>query len=131
MATIFSASESTVQVDGVGIEGVRSIEYRHQQARSSVYALGSTERLTTISGPQSVEATIRVASTNTKLNEQSPQAMCQITALLKHGTTTMTVTFDECFLLEKRFEIGVGGHAETVYSFAATRVREQAGAAQT
>jgi hypothetical protein len=36
----------------------------------------------------------------------------------------MTVTFDECFLTEKSFEIGAGGHGEAVYSFTATRMRE-------
>jgi hypothetical protein len=46
--------------------------------------------------------------------------------VLVHGDTRMTVTLDECFLLEKSFDLSAGGHGETVYAFTATRAREQA-----
>lgn len=125
MPMIFAASESIVQVDGQTLEGVRSIDYRFAQARLNVYALGSAERIGMVSGPQSVEGVLRVASTSPGLNGKSGDTLFQITAQLKHGATQMTVTFDECFLLSKNFEMGVGGSGEAVYTFTAARVREE------
>ena len=125
MPTIFAASESSVMVAGEPVEGVRAIEYRHQQARQNVYALGATERIGMVSGPQLVEGRLRVASTSAKLNALAGSAAAvQIIAQLKQGALQMTVTFDECFLTEKTFEIGTGGFGEAVYSFTAARVRE-------
>lgn len=125
MPTIFAASESKVLIDGEAIEGVRALDYRFQQDRSNVYALGSTERIGMVSGPQSVDGRLKVASTNGKLNGLIGDAPFQISSLLKHGDTSMTVTFDDCYLTDKQFEIGVGGVGEMVYSFTATRVREE------
>lgn len=127
MATLFSANESTVMIDGEQIEGVRAVEYRKEQSRENVYALGSAERIGMVSGPQAVEAQIRVASTNTALDAKLGNHQFQVTAQLQHGETTMTVTFDECYLLDKDFAIGVGGVGEAVYRFNATRVREELG----
>ena len=124
MATIFAANESTVQIDGEAVDGVRSIEYRQTQARQNVYALGSAERVAMISGALSVEAVLRVASTSRKLSEMGDKQF-QLTAQLKHGETHMTMTFDECFLQSKSFQMGVGEHGEATYSFTAARVREE------
>ncbi len=127
MPTIFAANESTVLVDGQPVEGVRAIEYRNQQARDNVYALGSAERIAMISGPQSVQGRLRIASTHPGLDQFQGEKQFQIIATLKQGETQMTVSFDECFLLEKSFELGVGAAGEAVYSFTATRVREVLG----
>jgi hypothetical protein len=124
MATIFAANESTVQIDGKPVEGVRSIDYRFVQVRQNVYALGSAERVAMISGAQSVEAVLRVASTSKTLNEIGDTPF-QVIALLKHGETTMSVTFDECYLQSKSFQMGVGEHGEETYGFTAARVREE------
>ena len=124
MAMIFAANESSVQIDGEAVEGVRSIEYRQTQVRQNVYALGSAERVAMVSGPSAVEAVLRVASTSAKLNAIG-DTQFQLTAQLKHGDTKMTVTFDECFLQAKSFEMGVGTHGEAKYSFTAARVREE------
>lgn len=126
MATIFAANESTVQIDGEPVEGVRAIEYRQVAVRQNVYALGSAERVGMVSGPLSVEGVLRVASTSQKLNAIG-NAQFQLTALLRHGETNMTVTFDECFLQTKSFELGVGSHGEASYGFTAVRVREEEG----
>jgi hypothetical protein len=125
MPTVFSANESQVLVDGEVVEGVRSIEYRHLQERNSLYALGSAERIGTISGAQLVEGRIQVASTSVKLNGLTGEAPFQILANLQRGRARMTVTFDECLLQEKSFSVGVGGHGEATYAFTATRVREE------
>jgi hypothetical protein len=114
-------------VDGEPIEGVQAVEYRTQQSRENVYALGSEERIGLISGSKSAEGRLKVSSTSSQLDALTGQAQFQITAQLKHGDTQMTVTFDECFMLEKSYEMGVGSMGEAVYSFTATRVREELG----
>lgn len=134
MPTLFAASESSVMVDGEAVEGVRAIEYRHQQLRSNVYALGSTERIGMVSGGQSVEGRLRVASTNGKLNGLAGDRVFQVIATLKHTgannkTKQMIVTFDECYLLDKSFSIETSGHGEAVYTFSAIRVKEELGEA--
>jgi len=125
MPKIFAASESAVLVNGEPVEGVRSIDYRRQQARENVYAIGSTERIGMTSGPLVVEGRITVASTCPALDALALDAPFQVSARLQHGETRMTVSFDDCFLLEKSFALGVGGHGEAIYAFTATRVREE------
>ena len=127
MPTLFAANESSVMVDGEAIEGVRAIEYRRQQVRNSIYALSSAERIGMTSGPQIVEGQLRVASTSTKLDGIGGDTAFQIAAQLRHGDTKMSVTFDECYLMEKSFDMSVGEHGESVYAFTATRVREELG----
>lgn len=128
MPTIFAANESSVLLNGTVVEGVRSIEYRHQQTRQNIYALGSAERIGMASGPQLVEGRLRVVSTSGALNGLTGDAPFQITAQFKQGDTQMTVSFDDCFLLEKEFGMSANGHGEAVYKFTATRVREEGGA---
>ena len=123
-ATIFAANESTVLLNGQQVDGVRGIDYRHQQARNNVYALGSAERIAMVSGPQIVEGRLRVVSTSVALNALTGDQAFQITAIFRRGETTVTVTFDECFLLQKGFALETGGHGEAVYEFTAARVRE-------
>src|SRR5688572_11208370 len=128
MATLFAASESTVMVDGEPLEGVRAIEYRFQQQRSNVYALGSTERIGMVSGAQQVEGRLSVASTSAKLN--SLTGMFQVVATLSHTGADnkkriMEVSFDECYLIDKSFSIQTNGHGEAVYTFSAVRLREE------
>jgi hypothetical protein len=127
MPTILAASESSLLLDGKPVEGIRSIEYRQVQARSSVYALGSAERIGMTSGPIMVEGLMRVVSTSDALNKLTGDKGFQVSAQLKHGDTKMTVTFDECFLKEKSFTMEVGGEGEALYSFTAARVREEMG----
>jgi len=124
MATVFAANETKVLIGSEELQGVRSIEYRQLQVRQNVYALGSAERVAMISGAQSVEAVLRIASTSKTLNEMA-DTMFQVTAQLRHGESTMTVTFDECFLQSKSFQMGVGEYGEATYSFTAARVREE------
>lgn len=127
MPTIFAANESQVLVNGQVVEGVRAVEYRRSQARESIFGLGTNERIGVVSGPQVLEGRIRVASTGPALDALTVDQQFQVSAVLVHGETRMTVTFDECFLQEKTFELGVGGHGEAVYSFTATRAREEIG----
>ena len=127
MATIVAAAESQVLVDGNLISGVRAIEYRTQHGRSNVYALGSSERIGVVAGPQVVQGRLRVASNSPELSRLAADATFQLTAELKHGDTTVTVTFDECYLTERGFSLSVGEFGEAVYGFTATRVVETVG----
>jgi hypothetical protein len=124
MPTIVAANDSAVLLNGEPVEGVRSIEYRRHQARQNVYALGSAERIAITSGPAGVEGRLTVASTAPKLDQVPSTSSFQITARLRHGDTTVTVAFDDCYLLDKSFALGAGGHGEAVYGFSAARVRE-------
>jgi len=124
--SIFAANESAVLVDGEAIQGVRSVEYRRVASRRDVYAVGSAERIGVVSGPRSVEGKIRVASRSGTLDERAGDEFFQIAAQLRQqGGEELTVSFDECLLVEKSFEMGAGGHGEAVYEFTATRVREE------
>ena len=127
MPTIFAANESQVLVDGKAVEGVRALEYHKVQSRENVFGLGSAERIGIVSGPQVLEGRLRVASTAAPLDALTVDQQFQISAVLQHGKTKMTVTFDECYLQEKSFELGIGGHGEALYSFTATRAREEMG----
>jgi hypothetical protein len=125
MPTIFAANESSVMVEGKAVEGVRSIAYRKQQARENVYSLGSAERIGLVSGPQVVEGKLTVASTSPGLDGIDDTKSFSVIATLKHADKQMTVTFDECYLTSKDFDMSVGTHGEATYSFTATRVREE------
>jgi hypothetical protein len=127
MPTIVAANDSAVLLNGEPVEGVRSIEYRRHQARHNVYALGSAERITMTSGPSGVEGRLTVASTSPGLDGVPSTSSFQITARLRHGDTQMTVVFDDCYLLDKSFSLGAGGHGEAIYGFTAARVREELG----
>jgi len=123
MSTIYSASESSVLVDGHAVDGVQGIDYRMRRDRSNVYALGSTERVDIVSGAYELEGRLRVASASPQLDGLGGDQMFQIVAKLKHGATEATVTFDDCFLTAKEFDLSVNGHGEAIYSFSAVRVR--------
>lgn len=125
MPTIIAANESSVLVDGTAVEGIQSIEYRKREARSNLYALGSSERIGVVSGQSSVEGMITVVSASPPLDGLDPEKAFQISAQLKHGDSHLTVTFDECFLDAKEFKLAVGIHGETTYNFTAARVREE------
>jgi hypothetical protein len=125
--TIFAANESRVLVNGNAVEGVRSLAYRRAQVRESVYAVGSAERVGVVSGAAIFEGQLRVASTAQPLDELAADKSFQISAVLSHADARMTVTLDECYLQEKTFDMAVGGHGESVYSFTATRAREERG----
>jgi hypothetical protein len=122
-ATIFAANESNVQVNGQPIEGVRAVEYQYRLARSSVYALGSAERVGIVSGARYVEGRIRVASTAPVLDQLEPEATFAVLMTLRQGETSVEVAFDDCLLTERSFDINVGAHGEAVYAFTASRVR--------
>ncbi len=126
MATIFSANSSGVLIDNENVEGLRGIDYNVVRQQGDVFALGSNERISVYYGASRVEGILRVASTSAKLDGLvSSGAMFQVVANLKQGQTSRSVAFDECYMLNKGFSMEAGGHGETIYTFSATRVREE------
>lgn len=128
MSLVYSANDSEVRVGSDLIEGVRAIEYRSARARREVTSIGTDERIAVYYGPKSVAGRLRVASTSPALDVLLAEpASFQVVATLRHGETSRVVAFDECWMESKDVELGDGGHAETVYAFSATRVREEDG----
>jgi hypothetical protein len=131
MATIFTAHSSSVMVDGKAVEGVQAIDYRVVRQQGDVFALGSSERMTSYYGATRVDGRITVASANPALDTlvNSGDAF-QVVGNLVHGDTSRTVAFDDCRMAKKEFALPSGSHGETVYLFTATRVREEDAAAK-
>lgn len=125
MAVIFAAHNTTVTVDGQPVDGVQSIDYRVVREQGQVYALGSSERLTTYYGEMRVDGRITVASANAALDGLiTSGAAFQLVGNLAHAGASRTVAFDECQMARKEFNLSSGGHGESAYLFTATRVRE-------
>lgn len=125
MPVVYAANESSILVNGTAVEGVRSVEHRSVAVRTDLYAVGSSERIGVVTGPRNVEGRIRVASSAPDLDALTGDEFFQVTAPLRQGATTVTLSFDECLMVEKSFTMSAGGHGETVYAFTATRVREE------
>lgn len=129
---VFTANSSAVLVAGERVAGVRGIDFQHQRAQSSVYALGSAERIGVVYGGTSVAGRITVASASDALDALLVSGEpFQIVANLSARADLepeRTVAFDGCTMTGKSFALAAGGHAEAVYDFTATRVREEAAA---
>lgn len=133
MASVFTANSSAVLIGGERVAGVRSIDYQHRRAQESVYALGSAERVAVIYGGTSVAGRIAVASASDALDAllasgESFQVVANLSARADLEPER-TVAFDGCFMTGKSFQLSAGGHAEAVYDFTATRMREEAASA--
>jgi hypothetical protein len=126
MPQIYTALASEVKVNEETIEGLQSIDYTLAKNRQHVGAIGTDERIAVYFGLKTVLGKLRVASVNATLDGllQSNGAF-SISATLKHGEATRHVTFDACYMEDKVFGLGSEGHAETVYSFTATLIREE------
>lgn len=126
MPQIYTAFASEVKVNEETIEGLQSIDYNVVKNRQHVGAIGTDERIAVYFGLKVVTGKLRVASASVKLDEllQSNEEF-SISATLKHRDTTRTVSFDACYMEDKTFGMSALAHGETVYTFTATRVREE------
>jgi hypothetical protein len=126
MPEIYTAFASEVKVNEETLEGLQAIDYKVESNREHVGAIGTNERIAVYFGMRVVVGHLRVASANKTLDGfmQSNKEFT-ISATLKHGDTTRHVTFDNCFMEDKQFDLSSQSHGETVYSFTATRVREE------
>lgn len=126
MATVFTANSSGILVDNEAILGVRGLDYRVEWEQGDVHAVGSAERVAVYYGAKRVHGQIRVASVHERLDELTASGeVFQIVANLAHGNAARSVSFDDCHIDGKSFAMGAGSHAEALYSFTATRVREE------
>lgn len=126
MPEIYTASASEVKVNEETVDGLQSVDYKVVTNRQDIGAVGTHERVATYFGLSVVTGQMRVASVNKLLDRllQSLDAF-SVSATLKHGDAIRHVTFDNCFMENKEFTLGSQSHGETVYSFTATRVREE------
>lgn len=126
MAMVLTARNSEVKVNAETIEGLQSIEFSVIKDRKHVGAIGTDERISVYFGLKSVSGKLNVASANPTLDGLlGSGAAFSVSAVLKHGDTTRSVSFDDCYMEDKNFQLAAGGHGETVYGFTATRVREE------
>jgi hypothetical protein len=126
MAIVLTARNSEVKINAETIEGLQSIEFGVTKNRKHIGAIGSDERISVYFGLKSVSGKLNVASANATLDKLLGSGESfSVSAVLKHGETTRSVSFDECFMEDKNFQLAAGGHGETVYGFTATRVREE------
>lgn len=125
-AQIYTAFASQVKVNEETIEGLQAIEYRQAKNRHDVGAIGTDERIAVYFGLKLVVGALTIASANPTLDGMlTANTSFTLAVMLKHGDTTRNVTFDGVYLDQKKFNLGPGTHGETIYTFTATRVREE------
>lgn len=127
--TLWSATESKVMVDSTEVEGLQSIEFKVNRARSDVQSVGQPLRTGVEYGVKMINGKLSVKSTcpplDTLLAKTNPEeAKFSISAQLKKGGTTRTVNFQECYLDDKEFSMDVNGVGITSYTFTATDLTE-------
>jgi hypothetical protein len=125
MGQIYTAFASEVKVNDETVAGLQSIEYAVQRNRQAVGAVGTDERIAVYFGLKEVTGSLTVASVSATLDKLMASGdSFSISAVLKRGSDTRNVTFDECYCETKSFGMTAENHAQTVYGFSATRVRE-------
>jgi hypothetical protein len=125
-AQIYTAFASGAKVNEETLEGLQSIEYREAKNRHDIGAVGTDERIAVYFGLKVVLGRLRVASANATLDKLlNDNSTFSLSVALKHGDVSRNVTFDGCVLDEKQFTLERETHGETIYSFTATRVREE------
>jgi len=126
MPQLITAFASEVKINEETIEGLQSIEYNVVKNRRHVGAVGTDERIAVYFGLKTVTGKLRVASINATLDGLlQSNASFSVSATLRHGEVSRQVAFDDCYMEDKTFGLGAEEHGETVYSFTATRVREE------
>lgn len=124
-----SAAKSKVIIDGEEVNGLQSIEFKVRRRQADVAGVGADERIGVESGLVTVTGLVRVLSLNKHLDEilykPVPVSFNMVAELKKGDELVKKITFDECYLDDKSFELGAEGIAVTVYTFTATRVREE------
>ena len=127
---IVSAAKSKVLVDGNEVLGVQSLDFKVRRRQADIEAIGVAERIGIESGQVVVNGTLRVSSLNTALDAvlyavDPPGFNMVLTLNVAEGTKVRKITFDECYLDDKTFEMTANGVGLTSYSFTATRAREE------
>ncbi len=124
--TVFSSNRSNVQVEGETIDGLQALAFRVVTEQDNVRAIGVAERVGVVFGLRVVQGELTIRSANFKLDGLlKDQTSFQLVANLKQDDKTQRkLSFDECYVLDKDFNIGAGGSSLTTYRFTATRLVE-------
>jgi len=126
---LVSKATSTVTADGEEIKGLQSLEFKVRRRQTDIEGVGMGERIGVECGLFVVNGTLRVRSLNKKLDDllyESVSVPFNLVAELKKGDELVKkITFDECHLDDKSFELGPDDVATTIYTFTSTRVREE------
>ena len=126
---LVSAAKSKVTIDGEVVDGVQSIDFKVQRRQADVESIGWDERIGVESGQIVVTGTLRVSSMYKTLDDllymPVPLSFNMVAQLNKGDELIKKITFDECYLDDKSFEMTANGVGLTVYNFTATRVREE------
>jgi len=127
---VVSATESKVTIDGEEVTGLQSLDFKVTREQVDIASVGLGERQSVIeTGLITVAGTLRIRSLNkaldTFLYSPIPVSFSLVAELKKAGETVRKITFDECFLDDKSFELTAAGVGLTVYNFTSTRVREE------
>lgn len=126
MPTILSANRSQVLIDGKPVEGLQDISYVTDRPTTDIAAIGDAERIGVIFGTTRVTGVITAKSTVNVIDEkfannQSFQIVISTKFDGPDGELENVISLQECYAHGKRFAMGVGGAAETLYDFSATR----------
>ncbi len=128
---IASANVSSIKVDGQIIPGLQTVDYKITRTRQNVHVIGGEERQGVDYGPLFVTGALRVRSTYPAFDKMLLTAAqdvkpFQLVIELKKGLLPVkTLSFDDCYLEDKTFSIDANGVGLSVYTFTATRLREQ------
>ncbi len=127
---IVSAAKSKVTIEGNDVPGVQSIDFKVRRRQADIEAIGIAERIGIESGQVVVTGTLRISSLNTALDDflypiDPPGFNMVLTLNVAEGTQVRQITFDECYLDDKTFEMTANGVGITSYNFTSTRVREE------
>jgi hypothetical protein len=126
---LVSAAKSKVTIDGEAVDGVQSIDFKVRRRQADVESIGWDERIGVESGQIVVTGTLRVSSMHKTLDDllymPVPLSFNMVAELKKGDDLIKKITFDECYLDDKSFEMTANGVGLTVYNFTATRVREE------
>lgn len=126
---LVSAATSVVTIDGEQVMGIQSLEYKVARRQVDVESVSMGERMGVESGLITVTGTLRIKSLNRKLDDllymDVPVPFNMVAELNKGEELIKKITFDECYVDDKSFELGAEGVGLTVYDFTATRVREE------
>jgi hypothetical protein len=112
------------------IAGVQSIDFKVRRRQADIEAIGVAERIGIESGQVIVTGSLRISSLNTALDDflypiDPPGFNMVVTLNVAEGTKVRQITFDECYLDDKTFEMTANGVGVTAYNFTSTRAREE------
>jgi hypothetical protein len=127
---IVSAAKSKVLVEGNEIPGIQSLDFKVQRRQADIEAIGIAERIGVEQGQVIVTGSLRISSLNSDLDDflypvDPPGFNMVLTLNVAEGTQVRQITFDECYLDDKTFEMTANGVGVTAYNFTSTRVREE------